>query len=263
MTMAEIARRLGTTPASCYPMVETLTAVGYLVRNPARRTYQLGPELIKIGEAASRIDDRLRQCREALIKLSDELGQSLWLYRIDRDRVHVLDEAWFPGTQGLPRVGQHYRLRPPTGALFVAWEHERAMQHWLDLGQLHGEERIRCRERLTRVREAGYAVSLMDEGETAREIMERLHSTKDPLESWRLAESLACRPPLSSSYLLVDPDPDVTYTISSIDAPIVGRSGKVEFAIGVLALRADGATVKEIATKLRREAERLSEDKPR
>jgi len=79
-----------------------------------------------------------------------------------------------------------------------------------------------------------------------------------------LAKELARRPPLSSDYLVVEPSPDVTYAVSSIDAPVFGRGGRVEFTIGVLGapLRANGVTIKDLACRLRDEASQLSEIPP-
>ncbi|MCU1346544.1 MAG: putative transcriptional regulator, partial [Acidimicrobiia bacterium] len=38
VTLSELARRLGVSKATCYPMLEALTEAGFVIRHPARKT---------------------------------------------------------------------------------------------------------------------------------------------------------------------------------------------------------------------------------
>src|SRR2546429_7688617 len=53
LTLSEIARRLGVTPATCHPMLASLTQAGWLMRHPTRRTYRLGPAIIAPRHSAA------------------------------------------------------------------------------------------------------------------------------------------------------------------------------------------------------------------
>ena len=50
-TLAELARRLGVSKPTCYPMLAALTRSGWLLRHPTRKTYRLGPALVPAGSS--------------------------------------------------------------------------------------------------------------------------------------------------------------------------------------------------------------------
>ncbi|WP_019306363.1 helix-turn-helix domain-containing protein, partial [Mycobacterium avium] len=55
ITLAEVSRRLHVHKASCHSMLSELLRAGWLLRDPVRKTYHLGPALVRLGrEAAAR-----------------------------------------------------------------------------------------------------------------------------------------------------------------------------------------------------------------
>src|SRR3569833_1495128 len=50
--LSELARQLRLAKPTCLGIVTTLTESGYLVRDPADKTYRLGPSLITLGHLA-------------------------------------------------------------------------------------------------------------------------------------------------------------------------------------------------------------------
>ncbi|WP_155728604.1 helix-turn-helix domain-containing protein, partial [Mycobacterium avium] len=55
ITLAEASRRLHVHKASCHSMLSELLRAGWLLRDPVRKTYHLGPALVRLGrEAAAR-----------------------------------------------------------------------------------------------------------------------------------------------------------------------------------------------------------------
>ena len=43
LTLADVTRRLGVNKSTCYSMLQALTEVGWLLRDPFHKTYRLGP----------------------------------------------------------------------------------------------------------------------------------------------------------------------------------------------------------------------------
>ena len=75
------------------------------------------------------------------------------------DQTAILATAGRPSSRHLPtRVGHRYRMIPPVGALFVAWEDEDAQDAWLrQLGPAPQALTEHYRTSLATLRECGYA----------------------------------------------------------------------------------------------------------
>jgi DNA-binding IclR family transcriptional regulator len=74
LTLADVTRRLGVNKSTCYSMLQALTEVGWLLRDPFHKTYRLGPALVAVGRAASSGFPALDFVRPAMIELSRGVG---------------------------------------------------------------------------------------------------------------------------------------------------------------------------------------------
>ena len=52
VTLAEVSRYLFVHKASCHSMLSELLRAGWLLRDPVRKTYHLGPALVRLGYRA-------------------------------------------------------------------------------------------------------------------------------------------------------------------------------------------------------------------
>lgn len=133
-SLAEIARMLQVEKATCYPMLIELLRVGWLVRHPQRKTYQLGPRLVSIGEAARGAIDAVDMARPALARAADELGQTCTAIIASGDHL-ALAEVVHPrgkrtGAMG-QQIGDRIAIRPPLAGIFMAWARSEEIDEWL------------------------------------------------------------------------------------------------------------------------------------
>lgn len=69
VTLTELARRLNVAEPTLYPMLETRTECGFVVRRAGRKTYHWGPALVAAGAAAAARNGALDAARRAMLDL--------------------------------------------------------------------------------------------------------------------------------------------------------------------------------------------------
>jgi len=84
-TLTSIAHRLGQPRSSTHRLLSELVQLGLLFRVGAAN-YAPGPRLVRWGEAASGGGDIVRLSKRAMVRLRDEVGESIHLYVRQRDR---------------------------------------------------------------------------------------------------------------------------------------------------------------------------------
>jgi len=128
--LSELARRIGLSKPTCLGIVTSLSESGYLVRDPADKTYRLGPSLITLGHRAQESMRVSPAAREELRRLSARYGVTAALAGVIDDRITVLDLVAPHGASPGVQVGQSYPFAPPVGLMFVLWDDE-AERDWL------------------------------------------------------------------------------------------------------------------------------------
>ncbi|BBY75219.1 transcriptional regulator [Mycolicibacterium parafortuitum] len=128
--ISDLARRVGLSKPTCLGIVTSLTEAGYLVRDPADKTYRLGPSLITLGHRAQESMRVSPAAREHLRQLSARYGATAALSGVVDDRIRLLDLVAPAGVRPGVEVGQSYPFAPPVGLMFVLWDDE-AERDWL------------------------------------------------------------------------------------------------------------------------------------
>ncbi|MBV5243878.1 MULTISPECIES: IclR family transcriptional regulator [Mycolicibacterium] len=128
--VSDLARRVGLSKPTCLGIVTSLTEAGYLVRDPADKTYRLGPSLITLGHRAQESMRVSPAARDHLRRLSARYGATAALSAVVDDRITLLDLVAPTGARPGVEVGQSYPFAPPVGLMFVLWDDE-AEQDWL------------------------------------------------------------------------------------------------------------------------------------
>lgn len=128
--VSELARRAGLSKPTCLGIVTSLADAGYLVRDPADKTYRLGPSLITLGHKAQESMRVSPAAREQLRRLSSRYGATAALSAVVDDRITLLDLVAPAGVRPGVEVGQSYPFAPPVGLMFVLWDDE-AERNWL------------------------------------------------------------------------------------------------------------------------------------
>jgi DNA-binding IclR family transcriptional regulator len=229
--LAELARHLGVDKATCLPMIQELVRAGWLVRHPTRKDYRLGPALVPVGRAAASTVDVVDAARPRLAGLADALGAAAGAV-IPSGEELVLAELLQPaagrrGALGL-RLGDRFPLRPPLGAVFVAWAGAEATSRWLDRRAAAPDNEIRAwyRDVLEVVRGRGYVVEQdrperpeTPSGASAPELRlsRRLH-----------AES---RGRMADEVLIGALGAANRYAAFSVNAPVLDRNGATALAV--------------------------------
>jgi DNA-binding IclR family transcriptional regulator len=91
--ISDLARRLGASKGSVRDILETLRWHGLLQRDDATKLYQLGPRLVRLGQAALARLDLPVVARPFLADLADATGETVLLLVPQGERALILDKA--------------------------------------------------------------------------------------------------------------------------------------------------------------------------
>jgi DNA-binding IclR family transcriptional regulator len=221
LTLADITRRLGVNKSTCYSMLQALTEVGWLLRDPFHKTYRLGPALVAVGRAASSGFPALDFVRPAMIELSRGVGSHCVALSVAPEHVTVVDQVRDVRAVGAPIGHGYIPLRPPFGAAVAAWSPPEAAQRWLSLAPPGTAERYAAA--LEAVRRRGFVVELAEPswtppapGSSLPEVVEELARLLPP------------------DVLPLELDATRRYAVSAINAAIVDPSGAVVLIVSLM-----------------------------
>ena len=93
MTLAEVSRHLSVHKASCHSMLSELLRAGWLLRDPVRKTYHLGPALVRLGREAAGRYPALVLARSAMAELSAATGAHCVAFSVNDDYSTVVDQV--------------------------------------------------------------------------------------------------------------------------------------------------------------------------
>ncbi|MEU8139231.1 IclR family transcriptional regulator [Streptodolium elevatio] len=240
-TLSELSASLGINLASALSVLQSLEDAGYLVRHPRRKTYELGPSLVAVGDAALRSNRAVDLARGEMRPLAEEFSTEAII------SVSVGDELVILAVEGRPqlssadvRVGQRMPLVPPLGQVFFAWSPPHEVDAWLGRldRRMQATARIHLPVTLAAVRERGYSITV--ESPTRTEIGATLERLADrPREAPRLRDRLAELAAAlgEEDYELVGVEAEATYDITTIVAPVFDARGQVALAMTLNGLR--------------------------
>jgi len=230
LSLAEVTRRLGVNKSTGHAILASLAGAGWVLRDPTRKTYRLGPALVALGRTAAASFPALDFARPAMGELSRELGATCAALGVGEGEVTVLDQVDDPRARpNAFRVGAAFPLRPPLGAAVLAWAPGPLRDEWL--GQVPAETRQHYAEALIATRERGFAVEI---GSTpvarVRELVTLLGddaSARAALD--RLADELATH----AEFLAVVLEPDREYAVNVVNAPVFDHTGHVTLVLSL------------------------------
>jgi DNA-binding IclR family transcriptional regulator len=247
LTLAEVTRRLGVNKSTCYSMLQALTDVGWLLRDPFHKTYRLGPALVAVGRAAAFGFAALEFVRPAMIELSLSVGSHCVALAVAPDHVTVVDQVRDVRAVGAPIGHGDIPLRPPFGAAVAAWSTDETAQRWLNFAPAGTQERYASA--LEAVRRRGYVVELAEpawtpptDGASLSEVVERLALVLPP------------------DVLPLDLDAARSYAVSAINAPVVDAERAVVLIVSLMGFPGPmtGAEVEATGGRLRNATETVS-----
>jgi DNA-binding IclR family transcriptional regulator len=267
LSQSEIARRLGTTPATCYPMLASLERAGWLRRHPSRRTYALGPALIAAGQAAAAGTDALTAARGRMADLHRHLGLSVVALVPVAEYAtvaHLVVDPRGPRPVATLRVGDRIPFHPPLGATFMAWQPDSVLEGWLDRGGVTDEaERRQYQELLPVIRDRGYSVELsasLDERVRRRLGAAAAANLRGQLPV--LLRDLAAGLASPTDFVAGPLEPDHSYHVDSLSAPVFDAHGDVALVLSLRGFTAEltGAEAARTGEALRAATEEVTAD---
>jgi DNA-binding IclR family transcriptional regulator len=234
-SMTEIARRIDASPSSCVHMLAALTAAGFVVRDPHDRRYHLGPALVAPGRVAARRHPSLATAREEMDWLSRTFGQPCFAFTRTRDHARLVHYTWdFRHPAPSIRVGETVPLTPPLGSVFVAWADEASVDEWLALDATMDSERAEHhRRQLAAIRAMGYVVEVQPPPPLLLDLSRLMDERASPRRDEQMRRALGG----DHDLVLTDPEPDHTYAVSGIAAPVFDAHGGVELSLSLVGFR--------------------------
>jgi DNA-binding IclR family transcriptional regulator len=255
LTLAELTRRLGVNKSSCYSMLCALVKAGWLLRDPRRKTYRLGPGLIAIGRRAADGFPAFEFAREMMEDLSLELHLHCTALAVHDDAASVLEQVQDPAALGVGfQRGAAYPLHsPPFGAAVFAWSDDETIERWLG----EGDRRDEYLAALEAIRARGFGIELLPASPTGyRQLLAKLNERASGKVGGPSVEQILAE--LSDlagqvTYLPVELDPDVGYHVNDLNAPVFGDDGRVVLLLALSGFRQAlrGSEIHVIGERLR------------
>ncbi|SBS77409.1 conserved hypothetical protein [uncultured Mycobacterium sp.] len=267
ITLAEVSRQLGVHKASCHSMLSELLRAGWLLRDPVRKTYHLGPALVRLGREAAGRYPALVLARSAMAELSATTGAHCVAFSVDEDYSTVVDQIRSSHGGGHPMpIGTQIPHRPPYGASTVAWRGRDVRERWL--AALPDDVRDRYREAIANATQRGYAVGLHllpDLRLQELALIVRSAEVRSTRLS-QLAQALTDELIHQEEWFPASLAPAEIYTVSHIDSPILGPDSRIALMLSLVpsAEPMSGADVtrmgEQLAVVTRRLGVALTED---
>jgi DNA-binding IclR family transcriptional regulator len=231
LSLAAVTRHLGVNKSTCYSMLTALTQAGWLLRDPFRKTYRLGPALAAVSRVASAGFPALDFARSAIETLSRETGANCAALSVADDHVTVVEQvrdlrAMGPGLA----ISAPIPLRPPLGTAVVAWWSPEAVERWLARAPETAHDRLRRALAVTRDR--GYTVELAARPPTRLRGAVAGAGEPGARVSQLLAE-LADELVERDDFLGVDLEPDRSYLVGTVNAPVFDHQGDITLVLAL------------------------------
>ncbi|MDI2126049.1 IclR family transcriptional regulator [Yinghuangia seranimata] len=232
-SLSDIARALGMSKATCHAVTSSLANADYLIRNPADKTFTLGPALVAAGRAAEASYPAVHLAQAEAGALADELGMVATAAVRSEGHLVVVAHAGGPGPDpGAVRIGRRIPLAPPFGAVFVAWADDAVIDDWAARTDSTAP-RDPLLAALAAIRGRGYSVErLTTAGVRLRHALAEL--SDDPLAEGLQPMVAALLAELrQAEYLPGDLDGSGRFPVSAMSAPVFGPDGATQMNLSV------------------------------
>lgn len=217
--LTDLVRALKLSRATAHALLTGLVEVGYLYRT-GDKTYVLGPALARVGRAAAQNMSPLQIAQPEMRALADRFDVVCSAFFLEGDTIVSRERAASISHVGysLP-LGTRIRLMPRSLPTFFSWQPEEARAR-LDRADppVSAAQREAIEAAMDFVRENGFAV-MMRTDDAGRQ--------PDSLEAFG---SEADRPVT----ILGAIDPQETYAVSAVIAPVFNGHDRVEFVLSLM-----------------------------
>jgi DNA-binding IclR family transcriptional regulator len=260
-SLAEIGRALDVNAPSVLSVLLALSEAGYVVRNPAHKTYGLGPALVALGHAALVHHPELGAASDELDLLAEEISaQCTGSVMMGEEIVAVMDAGRPRRMASLSWVGARVPYVAPFGAPFAAYADEERRLRWFGPAGRSTARRRRLSEALEEVRRRGYAAGR--ESAQREQLGEALSRSLDaPQDAALRAEVRRLLDKLAEGFAVMHLRSNDVVDVSTITVPVFSPVGDVVMIVTAAGFAAPmaGAAVRRIAGCMRASAETISQ----
>lgn len=162
MRFSDIAAELGQTQGTAHAILKTLSDRGWVTRDPAGKTFELGPMMSLIAATLSGARPLIHNAREAARRLSDTLDMPVSVVEVAGDEL-LITAFESPAHNPLREaITDRIPYLPPFGVAFAAWDATEAQRDWIARGSAGDADLERRLDAvLARTRDRGYDVDWM------------------------------------------------------------------------------------------------------
>lgn len=158
LRFTDVVSALGLTQATAHSILATLCDRGWLVRDPADKTFSLGPALASVAAHAEQLRPLAHAARIAAQQLCADLGYPASVLERQGDEL-VITAFEGDGATAARVPGDRIRYAPPFGVAFAAWDGEAGQRDWINRAPASADGLAeRLRQVLVQTRDRGYDV---------------------------------------------------------------------------------------------------------
>ncbi len=260
LTLSEVARRLDLNKATAHGILAVLADCSYILRQSEDSGYTLGPAWTTIGRAA--LARQYEIARVARLEM-EELAAAGRGYCVatarSGDQIFVIALTGSPSRLSESGRGIHGPHVPPHGMVFAASAGESELENWLAGVPLTETEIHSMRRSLDLIRERGFSVTLRYPH--YGELMHQLRSVMHRISSRPLLSAMreVAREVVSEDDEIGDLQPDRTYSVAQITAPVFDIDGSAKLGLALTALPdLTGAEVRDLGYAVTAAAARIT-----
>ncbi len=261
LRFSDIVRELDLTQATAHAILKTLCDRGWASRDPATKTFALGPALAVVAARTDNARPLANAARSAALRLSKEVGYATSVVERFGDSLVVTAFENEPATQPAGIPGDRIPYAPPFGVAFAAWDTEEEQRAWIRRGAGDNPERtIRLERVLEHTRERGFDVDWTTPTlAQAVQAVANLDSNEMPSPVRHIVDQLLVE--FTSIGFLSDDNPGRRkQPVVTISAPVFDHRGQVALMVAVHPLCPLSARqVRAIGKKLTDETGAISE----
>ena len=234
LRFSDIVRELDLTQATAHAILKTLCDRGWASRDPATKTFALGPALAVVAARTDTARPLAHAARAAALRLSREVGYAGSVVERFGDSLAVTAFEGDPATQPAGIPGDRIPYAPPFGVALAAWDTEEEQRAWIRRGAGNDTDRVQRLERvLEHTRERGFDVDWTTPAlAQAVQVVATLDSNEMPTQLRRIIDQLLAE--FTTIGFLSDDNPGRRKRpVVTIAAPVFDDRGHVAMMLGV------------------------------
>jgi DNA-binding IclR family transcriptional regulator len=261
MRFSDVVRELELSQATAHAILKTLTDRGWVSRDPESKTFSLGPAMSLLATRLDTARPVAHLARDAARRLAAQVDVPASVIECAGDDLVITAFEQPRGKSISASPNERIPYTAPFGVAFAAWDTPDAQRAWIQRAAADDETLTRrLREVLAQTRERGYDVDWMTPAlAQAAQAIGSLSEHALPVNMRSIIEQL--RAEFASAALASDDRTRAARPVATISAPVLGKSGRIQLALGLHPVRPMTMTeIRSVARPLLREIAMLTDD---